>query len=107
MYFIFRKADGIVLYESFSLEQYANEKVACLASEGGRRADYIYLTAETSTPPGMVATPTSDGFVRFIEDPTVTASNAAKADTAKKLRALGLEDSDIKTLGLFTNANRQ
>ena len=55
----------------------------------------------------MVATPTSDGFVRFIEDPTVTASNAAKADTAKKLRALGLEDSDIKTLGLFTNANRQ
>ena len=102
MYFIFRKSDGVVLYESHSLDQYAKEKTACLASEGGTRADYIYLTAETSTPAGKLATATSEG-VRFVDDPSVLAENAAKEITAKKLLALGLEDSDIRALGLSTS----
>jgi hypothetical protein len=100
MYFIFRKSDGVVLYEAHTLGQYENEKTACLANEGGVEADYLYLTGISSTPPGMLATVSSDGEVEFVKHPTVVAMDAAKAITAGKLRALGLDDADINTLNL-------
>ena len=100
MYFIFRESDGEVLYEAHTLGQYENEKTACLANEGGVEADYLYLTAPSSTPPGMLATVSSDGAVEFVEHPTVAANNAAKAITAGKLRALGLDDADLNALNL-------
>jgi len=100
MYFIFRKSDGVVLYESHTLEQYENEKTTCLANEGGVKADYLYLTATTSTPPGMIATVSNNGQVRFIEHPTVTANNSAKAVVAGKLRSLGLDTADLNALGI-------
>ena len=100
MYFIFRKSDGVVLYESHTPEQYENEKSACLVSEGGTKADYLYLTGTSSTPPGKLATATEDGKIRFIDDPTVTANNNAKTIVAGKLRRLGLDDADLSALGI-------
>jgi hypothetical protein len=100
MHFIFRKSDGVVLYEAHTLEQYSHEKAACLANEGGTEADYLYLAAPTPTPPGMLATVSRDGEVQFIEHPTVTANNSAKTIVAGKLRSLGLDDADLRALGI-------
>ena len=41
MYFVFRKSDGVILYQSYTSEQAENEWQSCLKSEGGVKEDYI------------------------------------------------------------------
>lgn len=105
MYFIFRKSDGVVLYESHSLDQYENEKKACLISEGGSESDYLFLTGTTSTPPGKIATVSASGEVRFVDDPIATAEQKAKNVLSEKLRKLGLDDLDLSALGITALKN--
>jgi hypothetical protein len=98
-YYIFRKADSALLYVSYSEAQYTNEKAACLRNEGGVEADYIYVTSETSRPPGMVAVLSASNEVEFQANPVLEAKRVAKEGLDVKLRALGLNDADLSALG--------
>ena len=97
-YYIFRKADSALLYLAYSEEQYVNEKAACLRNEGGVEADYIYVTSETSPSPGMVAVLSASNEVEFQLNPVREARRVAKEGLDVKLRALGLNDTDLSVL---------
>ena len=98
-YYIFRKADNTLLYVAYSETQYMNEKAACLRHEGVVEDDYIYATSETSPSPGMVAVLSASNEVEFQLNPIREARRVAKEGLDVKLKALGLNDTDLSALG--------
>ena len=97
MYYIFRKADGVVLYMTHTLQQLENEKQACLANEGGTLDDYTIIEG-VAKPRGMTPILDSGGQVDFVLPEATVAKRAARASGQAKLRDLGLSDDEIAAL---------
>ena len=99
MFFVFRKADNILLYQSQTARQESNEWAACLANEGGVAADYVRIEAAIDIPAGHIATLNdAQDTVTAIEHPRQVAQRANKASGDAKLKALGLTDEEIAAM---------
>ena len=99
VYYIFRKADSALLYAAYTEAQHASEKASCLSNEGGVEADYVYVTSETPPSLGMVAVLSESNEVEFQLNPIREARRVAKEGLDVKLKALGLNDTDLSALG--------
>jgi hypothetical protein len=99
MYFVFRKSDNVLLYQSHTAKQEANEWTACLANEGGVAGDYIRIEAAIDVPAGYIATLNdAQDTVTAVEDPRLVAQRTNRASGQAKLRDLGLTDDEIVAL---------
>tara|TARA_Y100000310_G_scaffold55555_1_gene50918 strand:- start:894 stop:1205 length:312 start_codon:yes stop_codon:yes gene_type:complete len=100
MYFVFRKSDSVILYQSYTAQQASNEWAACLRAEGGDAGDYIRIEAEVDIPAGYVATLNdAQDTVTAVEDSRITVRRQNQESGWAKLRVLGLTDDEIEALG--------
>lgn len=102
MHFIFRIADGVVLYTPATDNQRDNEWAACLANEGGVADDYIVVEAPGPIPNGMMPELTCIGGVTFVPNPARVAREAAVIVVSEKMKSWGLTDADLEVLGIMT-----
>ena len=99
MYFVFRKSDGVILYQAHTANQAANEWAVCLRAEGGVAADYVRITADIDIPSGHVATLNdAQDTVTAVEDPRLVAQRTNQESGKAKLKVLGLTDGEISAL---------
>ena len=99
MYFVFRKSDGVILYQSYTSEQAENEWTVCLRAEGGIADDYIRIVADIDIPSGYIATLNdAQDTVIPIEDPKLVARKQVKESANAKLATLGFTDEEIEAL---------
>jgi len=99
MFFVFRKSDNVLLYQSQTARQEANEWAACLANEGGVAADYIRIEAAIDIPSGYIATLNdAQDTVTAVEDPRLVAQRTNQESGKAKLKVLGLTDDEIAAL---------